>query len=84
MGKSQLAFSTAVAFVEYENERDPKGKVVFHARHLEQVVKMSRAFQDYLKSTHGMSQEEQARRSRIRNDYWRGPNDLSASPSAGR
>ena len=65
MGQSQLAFSTAVALAAYENEHEPKGKAVFHARQLEQVVMTSSAFQDYLKSTHGMSQEEQARWSRV-------------------
>ncbi|KAL8795190.1 MAG: hypothetical protein Q9195_002345 [Heterodermia aff. obscurata] len=73
------AFSTAVALAEFENERDDKRRVIFHARHLEQVVKMSKAFQDYLKSTHGMSLEEQARRYRTRNDYWEGPGEGSGS-----
>lgn len=81
---SQTAFSTAVALAEYENDCDPKGKILFHVRYLEQVVKMPKAFQDYLKSTHGMNLEEQARRSRVRNDFWPGPKDLSGPPSAGR
>ena len=74
-----IAFSTAVALAEFENDRDDKKRVIFHARHLEQVVKMSRAFQDYLKSTHGMSQAEQARRYRIRNDFWNGLEEKGAS-----
>lgn len=76
------AFNTAVGLAEYENERDGKQRVVFHARHLEQVVKMSRAFQDYLSSTHGMSQAEQARTYRTRNDYWKGPGDRSVGSGA--
>lgn len=76
------AFNTAVGLAEYENERDGKQRVVFHARHLEQVVKMSRAFQDYLSSTHGMSQAEQARTYRTRNDYWKGPSDRSVGSGA--
>ena len=74
-----IAFSTAVALAEFENERDDKMRVIFHARHLEQVVKMSRAFQDYLKSTHGMSQSQQARQYRLRNDGWKGPWEESGS-----
>ncbi|CAD6593811.1 MAG: hypothetical protein ASARMPREDX12_007682 [Alectoria sarmentosa] len=76
------AFNTAVGLAEYENERDAKQRVVFHARHLEQVVKMSRAFRDYLNSTHGMSQAEQARTYRTRNDYWKGPGDHSVGSGA--
>lgn len=68
-----------MALAEFDNERDDKMRVIFHARHLEQVVKMSRAFQDYLKSTHGMSQSDQARRFRIRNDDWKGPGEQSGS-----
>ena len=74
-----IAFSTAVALAEFENDRDDKQRVIFHAKHLEQVVKMSRAFQDYLKSTHGMSQAEQARRYRTRNDFWNGQEEYSGS-----
>lgn len=69
------AFNTAVGLAEFGNERDAKQRVVFHARHLEQVVKMSRAFQDYLSSTSGMSQAEQARHSKTRNDFWKGGMD---------
>ena len=76
------AFNTAVGLAEYENERDGKQRVVFHARHLEQVVKMSRAFQDYLSSTHGMNQADQARAFRTRNDYWKGLSEHSVGSGA--
>ena len=77
-----IAFNTAVGLAEYENERDANQKVVFHVRHLEQVVKMSRAFQEYLGSTHGMSLADQARHHRTRNDYWKGPSDRSVGSGA--
>jgi len=44
-------------------------KVVnFHRRHLEQVVKMSRAFQEYLTKTHGANEARRAKLERIRDD----------------
>ena len=70
IGARCTAFTTAVGLAEFENERDEKQRIVFHARHLQKVVKMSKAFKDYLSSTHGMDQAEQARAYRIRNDYY--------------
>ncbi|MCJ1247879.1 hypothetical protein MMC30_005094 [Trapelia coarctata] len=62
------AFNTAVALAEYQNERDKHNRIVLHPHHLEQVVKMSRAFQKYIKSTLGMDHSQQARDYKIRND----------------
>ena len=68
-----------MSLAECEAERDAKGRIVLHRRHLEQVVQMSQAFRDYLKSTHGMSQAEQARAARVRNDEWKNRNDQGTS-----
>lgn len=65
------AFNTSVALADYENETvEVRGTkmVNFHRRHLEQVVKMSRAFQVYLEKTHGMDEARRAKVDRIRHD----------------
>lgn len=64
------AFNTAVALAEYENKRDPKGAIMMSPTHLEQVVKMSRSFRDYMTSTLGMDQARVAKLHKVRDDNW--------------
>jgi hypothetical protein len=54
---SRTAFNTAVALAEFENEQDAKGNVMLQQHHLEQVVKMSRSFQDYIEATLRMKKD---------------------------
>lgn len=66
-----LAFNTALSLAECDNERDARNRIVLHSRHLEQVVKMSKAFQGYLKSTQRMTPAEAAYAARTRDDKWK-------------
>ena len=63
------AFNTAVALAEFEKDMvEVRGQqmINFHRRHLEQVVKMSKAFQTYLTQTHGADESKRARLERVR------------------
>lgn len=71
----ELAFNTAVALAEYNNERDTKGNIMLQPRDLEQVVKMSRAFKDYLLEASGMDPAKQAAAYKLRADEWKAIGD---------
>jgi hypothetical protein len=73
---SGTAFNTAVALAEFENEQDAKGNVMLQQHHLEQVVKMSRSFQDYIEATLRMKKDVHAHQQRLRADAWRADTTL--------
>lgn len=64
------AFNTAVALAEYEYDenRDENGKIPVEAKHLQQVVKMSSAFRDYLQNVHDMDIETKAKLYQLRDE----------------
>ena len=66
------AFNTAVALAEFEKDMDKNGKILLKVSHLEQVAKMSKAFQTYLHSTLGQTQAAKARDYKLRNDELKG------------
>lgn len=61
-----IAFNTAVALAGHDNERDGRGLILMHPKHVEQVVKMSSAFRQYLTETHGMDQDTRAKAMQLR------------------
>lgn len=65
-----IAFQTAVALAEYEANKDGAEFVTLKDRHLKSVVKMSKSFKEYLRSTH--KNLDSSRRARI--NEWRDDN----------
>lgn len=64
-----LAFQTAVALAEYEANKDGAEIVTLKDRHLKSVVKMSKSFKEYLRSTHkNQDSSKRARMFEWRND----------------
>lgn len=65
----RVAFQTAVALAEYEANKDGAEVVTLKDRHLKSVVKMSKSFKEYLRSTHkNQDASKRARMFEWRND----------------
>jgi len=62
------AFQTAVALAVYEAGNN-KSKPILQEKHLKQVVRMSKAFKEYIKSTRDLDEAEMARELKIRDNY---------------
>lgn len=62
------AFNTVVALAEFEKRRTSDGKIELQRKHMQQVVKMSGSFKDYLKSTRGFDESTHAKVHLIRDD----------------
>ena len=62
-------FQTAVTLAEYEHQGGPDSKITIEQSHLEQVMKMSQAFDKYLKVTRkGLSDSDIAKAFDLRAD----------------
>ena len=61
------AFQTAVALADFDGA-DEDGKIVLRKTHIQQIVRMSQEFKDYLKELHRGDEAKRAERQRIRYD----------------
>jgi hypothetical protein len=55
-----IAFQTAVALAEFDDEKDEEGNILLKDNHLRSIVDMSRDFKRYLDETHGADEEKRA------------------------
>ena len=61
------AFQTTVALADFDGA-DEDGKFVLRKTHIQQIVRMSQEFKDYLKELHRGDEAKRAERQRIRYD----------------
>ncbi len=66
--KCNIAFQTAVALADFDNETIEDGKIVPRERHIQQIVHMSQEFKDYLKELHHGDEAKRAYQQRNRYD----------------
>ena len=64
---SHAAFQTAVALADFDGA-DENGKIILRKTHIQQIVRMSREFKDYLEGLHQGDEAKRAERQRTRYD----------------
>ena len=59
---------TAVALADFEGATDEDGKILLKDTHIQQIVRMSSDFRNYLDTLHQGDESKRAERQRIRYD----------------
>ena len=68
---------TAVALADFEGATDEEGKILLKDTHIQQIVRMSSDFRDYLDTLHQGDESKRAERQRIRYDPYVDQNEDS-------
>lgn len=63
-----LAVQTAVALADFEGATDEEGKILLKDTHIQQIVRMSTGFKDYLDALHVGDESKRAERAKTRYD----------------
>lgn len=61
---------TAVALADFEGATDEDGKILLKDTHIQQIVRMSSDFRNYLDTLHQGDESKRAERQRIRYDTY--------------
>lgn len=65
-----IAFQTAVALAEYDDEKDEDGKIILSDTHFRAVLELSKDFKDYLNDLHKGNEGKRAQRKYERLDTY--------------